>query len=102
MSEETEEKKAKRRERVFAMSLGRARAKLTRAQNEADALAAVIKEAEAGLRLVAPKSRERCTFSVREVIEGELVAYHLVEGDQPEIEPESPAGDEVVDLPGIG
>ena len=102
MSEETEEKKAKRRERVFMMTLGRARSKQRRAQAMIDALGAVMKEAEQGLRLVSPKARERCSFSVREVIEGERVEYHLVEGDQPELEPEEPAGDEVVDLPGIG
>lgn len=93
MSEETEEKKPKRHERVFAMTLGRARAKQRRAQAMVAALAAVMKEAEQGLRLVSPKARERCSFSVREVIEGERVEYHLVEGDQAELGLEGEEGE---------
>lgn len=92
------------RERTFGMTLGRARAKERRARAEAEALAAVIKEAEEGLRLVSAKSRERCTFSVVERIDGEHVEYFL-EGPGPAGGDAEPAGDDdtdVAELPGIG
>ena len=92
MSEKTEEKKATRRERVFAMTLGRARSKRRKALSEVSALESIIHEAEQGLRLVSASARERCSFSVREVIEGERVEYHLVDGDQPELDPEEVLG----------